>query len=58
MLEEQSKGQLHFAREQKPFGPAQIETKRKYMQTTNKYVTTNKSFWASPAEIKANKGLL
>ena len=51
------KAKYKLAREQKPFGPAQIENKLKYMQTTNEYATRNKIPWASPAEIKANKGL-
>ena len=50
------KANYKLAREQKPFGPAQIENKLKYMQTTNEYATRNKILWASPAEIKANKG--
>ena len=36
------KAKYKLAREQKPFGPAKIENKLKYMQTTNKYATRNK----------------
>jgi len=43
------KANYKLAREQKPqFGPAQMENKLKYTQTTNEYATRNEIFLGQP----------
>ena len=50
------KANYKLAREQKPqFGPAQIENKLKYMQTTNEYATRNKILLGQPCLNKSKQ---